>query len=246
MKPKIAVFDFTCCEGCELQILNCEEEVPDLLRTLDIVTFREAKTGRSDSYDIAFIDGACSRESEIIRLQEIRSRAGMVIPIGACACLGGVNCLKNIYPMEALLKHQYGNLAGSFDTIPARPVHTVIPIDFFIPGCPIVKEEFIRVVQELLAGKVPFQPADPVCGECKVEGNVCVFDKGLACLGPITRGGCKATCVTGGAVCWGCRGLIEEPNIKSEKDILKKANLDLEAIIKKFDLFNLCQDALWK
>ena len=102
MKLKVAIFDFTCCEGCELQILNCEEEIPDLVAALDIVTFREAMTERSDYYDIAFIDGACSRESEIIRLKEIRQRAEKVISIGACACLGGVNCLKNSYPMSRL------------------------------------------------------------------------------------------------------------------------------------------------
>jgi coenzyme F420-reducing hydrogenase gamma subunit len=246
MKPKVAVFDFTCCEGCELQILNCEDELPELVAALDIVSFREAMTGQAEYYDIAFIDGACSRESEMAWLKEIRERAKMVIPIGACACLGGVNCLKNVYPMDEVLKAEYGEAAHYYDTIPARPISAVIPIDFSIPGCPIVKEEFIRVVQELLAGRTPHQPNDPVCAECKVAGNVCVFDKGMTCLGPITRGGCKATCVTGGAVCWGCRGLIDEPNVHAERQILENAGLSVEDIVKKFDLFNLCQDNMWK
>jgi sulfhydrogenase subunit delta len=246
MKPKVAVFDFTCCEGCELQILNCEDELPALVAALDIVSFREAMTGQAEYYDIAFIDGACSRESEIARLKEIRERAKMVVPIGACACLGGVNCLKNVYPMDEVLTAEYGEAAPYYDTIPARPISAVIPVDFFIPGCPIVKEEFIRVVQELLVGRIPYQPNDPVCAECKVAGNVCVFDKGMTCLGPITRGGCKATCVTGGAVCWGCRGLIDEPNINAEKEILKNAGLSIEEIMKRFNLFNLCQESVWK
>jgi coenzyme F420-reducing hydrogenase gamma subunit len=246
MKPKVAVFDFTCCEGCELQILNCEEELPDLMAALDIVTFREAMTEHSDYYDIAFIDGACSRESEIVRLRQIRSRAKMVIPIGACACLGGVNCLKNSYSMNELLKAEYGEAACYYDTIPARPISAVIRIDFFIPGCPIVKEEFIRVVEEILAGRTPHQPSAPVCAECKMAGNVCVFDKGMTCLGPVTRGGCQASCVTGGAVCWGCRGLIDEPNINSEKEILEKAGLSVGDILQEFDLFNACQEVTWK
>jgi coenzyme F420-reducing hydrogenase gamma subunit len=246
MRPKIGVFDFTCCEGCELQILNCEEEMPDLVSALEIVTFREAMTGHGDNYDIVFIDGACSRESDIERLKDIRQRAKMVIPIGACACLGGVNCLKNVYPMDELLKEQFGELAGHFNTIPARPVSAVIPVDYFIPGCPIVKDEFIRVVEELLMGRVPFQPGDPVCGECKVAGNVCVFDKGLSCLGPVTRGGCKATCITGGAVCWGCRGLIDKPNINAEKQILSEAGLSVEDVVKKFNIFNYCGESVWK
>ena len=246
MKPKVAVFDFTCCEGCELQILNCEEEMPELIAALDIVTFREAMTEQGQYYDIAFIDGACSRESEIVRLKEIRERAKMVIPIGTCACLGGVNCLKNSYSMDALLKAEYGKAARYFDTIPARPIGAVIPIDFFIPGCPIVKEEFIRVVKEILAGRTPYQPNDPVCAECKMAGNICVFDKGMTCLGPVTRGGCQATCVSAGAICWGCRGLIDEPNINAEKDILKKAGLSAEDIVKKVNLFNVCQESVWK
>ena len=246
MKPKIAIFDFTGCEGCELQILNCEEEIPDLVAALDIVNFREAMTERSDNYDIAFIDGACTRESEIVRLKQIRERAKMVIPIGACACLGGVNCLKNPYPMDDVLKGVYGEAAGYYDTIPARPISAVIPIDFYFPGCPIDRDEFIRVVQEVLAGRVPYQPNDPVCAECKMAGNVCVFDKGKTCLGPVTRGGCQATCVTSGAVCWGCRGLIDQPNINAEKEILDKAGLSVEDIVKKFNLFNVYQESVWK
>jgi sulfhydrogenase subunit delta len=246
MRPKVGIFDFTCCQGCELQILNCEEELPDLIAALDIVSFREALTGTASSYDIAFIDGACSRESEIPRLKEIRDHANMVIPIGACACLGGVNCLKNAYPMDEVLKTEYGSASHYYDTIPARPISAVIPVDFFIPGCPIVKEEFIRVVGELLAGRTPYQPNDPVCAECKAAGNVCVFDKGMTCLGPVTRGGCKATCVTGGAVCWGCRGLIDEPNINAEKEILTNAGLSVEEIMQRFNLFNLCEEGVWK
>lgn len=246
MKPRVAVFDFTCCEGCELQILNCEDEIPELIDALEIVNWREAMTERSDEYDIAFIDGACSREAEIERLKTIRERAKMVVPIGACACLGGVNCLKNQYPMEEVLREVYGEAAKYYNTIPARPISAVIPVDYFIPGCPIVKDEFIRVVGELLAGRMPHQPNNPVCAECKMAGNVCVFDKGLTCLGPVTRGGCKATCVTGGAVCWGCRGLIDQPNTNAERDILQQAGLSVDDIVKRFDLFNLCQEGAWQ
>jgi sulfhydrogenase subunit delta len=231
MKPKIAVFAFTCCEGCSLQILNCESEMPELVAALDIVNFREAMTERSDYYDIAFIDGACSTESEIERLKEIRQHAKVVVPIGTCACLGGVNCLKNQYPMVELLKSEYGPDAAHFNTIPAMPVSTVIPVDYFVPGCPIVKEEFLRLVQDLLIGRIPYPNPNPVCAECKMAGNICVFDKGLTCLGPVTRGGCAATCVTGGAVCWGCRGFVDKPNLDSEKLILKEAGLSPAEII---------------
>ncbi len=246
MKPKVAVFDFTSCEGCELQILNCEEEIPDFVAALEFVTFREAMDGRADAYDIAFIDGACSRESEAARMREIRQRAKMVIPIGACAVQGCVHTLKNRYPVDELLRDQYGEMAERFDTFAVRPVSAVIPIDSFIPGCPIVNSEFVRVVQELLAGKVPDQPSNPVCAECKVAQNVCVYDKGQTCLGPVTRGGCRATCVTGGAVCWGCRGLIDEPNIAAQKEIMKNAGLDSGEMERRFNLFNQYHEAVWK
>jgi len=246
VKPRVAVFDFTCCEGCELQILNCGEELSDLLSALDIVEFREAMSESADYYDIAFIDGSCSRRSEISALRDIRKRAKMVIPIGACACLGGVNCLKNYYPMDEVLRSEYGKNAEYFDTISARPISAVIPVEFYIPGCPIVKKEFIRVVREILSGQIPYQFNDPVCAECKTAGNVCVFDKGITCLGPLTRGGCEATCVTGGATCWGCRGLVDKPNINAEKLILEQAGLSEDDVIKKFDLFNACQESMWR
>ncbi len=246
MKQRVAVFDFAGCDGCELQILNCEEELLELVPALDIVDFREAMTERGSQYEIAFIDGACSRQSEITRLKTIRKRAEMVIPIGACACLGGVNCLKNHYSMDEVLRTEYGEYAHYYDTIPARPISAVIPIDFYIPGCPIVKKEFIRVVQEILAGRVPYQTNDPVCAECKMAGNVCVFDKGMTCLGPVTRGGCEATCVTGGGICWGCRGFIDDPNVNAEKLVLEKAGVSVQDIVKKFDLFNACMKKVWK
>lgn len=246
MKPKIAVFSLTACEGCSLQILNCESEMPELVAVLDFVNFREAMTEKSDTYDIAFIDGACSMESEIEHLKKIRQQAGMVIPIGACACLGGINSMKNAYSMDELLKNDYGEFAYQYNTVPVRPLSEIIPVDYFIPGCPIVKDEFLRVIQELLMHRVPFQPNSPVCAECKIAGNVCVFKEGLTCLGPITRGGCAATCISGGAVCWGCRGFIEKPNIDSEKQILAEAGLNAEDITKKFELFNAFQEKEWK
>jgi coenzyme F420-reducing hydrogenase gamma subunit len=109
-----------------------------------------------------------------------------------------------------------------------------------------VKDEFLRVVEELLAGRMPRQPDNPVCAECKAAENVCVFDLKRTCLGPVTRGGCAATCVTAGAVCWGCRGFIDDPNIAAERLILRQAGLSAGDIAASFNLFNACQEAVWK
>jgi sulfhydrogenase subunit delta len=239
MKPKVAFFDFTCCEGCQLDTLNIEgQELVDLVSAIDIVEFREVATGQADHYDIAFVEGSISRESEIPRLKDIRERADVVIALGACAHIGGINCLKNHLPMDEALEIVYGDDAKNYDTIPARPIHAVIPVDFSVPGCPINTAELLRIVKELLLGKTPSLPSYPVCVECKMAGNVCVFERGGSCLGPVIRGGCNAICVTAGRHCWGCRGLVDDPNIDSQKDVLSKYGLTVEQVVEKFKIYN--------
>ena len=239
MKPRVAFFDFTSCEGCQLDILNLEgEEVLDLVNAVDIVNFREVKTERDDNYDIAFVEGSISRESEIPRLQKIRKQATVLVALGACACIGGINCLKNHLPMDEALRIVYGKDAKYYDTIPARPIHAVIPVDYYVRGCPPTTTEFLKVVKALLLGKKPEIPSYPVCVECKMAGNVCVFERGMTCLGPVARAGCSAICVTSGRHCWGCRGLVDEPNTDSEKDILQKYGLTVEQVVEKFKIYN--------
>ena len=238
MKPKVAFFDFTSCEGCQLDSLNMETELLDLLNAVEIVNFREVKTERADNYDIAFIEGSISRESEIPRLKKIREQAKVVVALGACACIGGVNCLKNHLPMAEALRIVYGKDARNYDTIPARPINAVIPVDYYVRGCPPVTSELLKVVKALLLSKKPDTPNHPVCVECKMAGNICVFERGMTCLGPVSRAGCGAICVTGGRYCWGCRGLVDEPNLDSEKEILKKYGLTVEQVTDKFKIYN--------
>jgi sulfhydrogenase subunit delta len=244
MKPKVAFFDFTSCEGCQLDTLNLDAgEVLDLLAAVDIVNFREVMTERADNYDIAFIEGSVSRESEIPRLKKIREQAKVLIALGACACIGGINCLKNHLPMEKALDIVYGKDAKYYDTIPARPINAVVPVDYYVRGCPPITSEVLKVVKALLLGKNPNIPNHPVCVECKMAGNVCVFERGMTCLGPVTRAGCSAICVTSGRICWGCRGLIDEPNINSEKDILKKYGLTEKQVMEKFKIYDTYAEA---
>jgi sulfhydrogenase subunit delta len=238
MKPKLAFFDFTGCEGCQLEVINFETELVELLEHVDIVNFREAMTERSDDYDIAFIDGAISTESDIERIKQIREQAKVLITIGACSSLGGVNCLKNSRPMEENLRIVYGDAANYYDTIPARPVSAVVPVDYELSQCPVNRYEFIKLTKALLLGKRFKLPNYPVCVECKMAGNVCVFEKGGFCLGPVTRAGCNAICVTTGRHCWGCRGLVDDPNVDSEKELLQKHGLSVNDILSQFRLFN--------
>ncbi|HLA51447.1 MAG TPA: NADH:ubiquinone oxidoreductase, partial [Thermodesulfobacteriota bacterium] len=151
-KPKIAFFSFTCCEGCQLQVLSCEDELADIISLVDIVNFREAVDEKRDDYEIAFIEGSVSREHEIKEVKKIREKANIVVALGACSSTGGLNCLKNRFSMEDVIKTVYGNKAKyykQFETIPARPIDAVIPVDYYIHGCPITKSEFLHVLKSL-------------------------------------------------------------------------------------------------
>lgn len=238
MKPKLGFFDFTGCEGCQLEVINFEIELVELLEQVDIVNFREAMQEKAEDYEIAFIDGAITTESEISRIKKIREQAKILVTMGACACLGGVNCLKNFRPMEENLRIVYGDCAGYYNTIPARPVSAVVDTDYELPGCPMNRDEFLKLAKALLLGKKPQLPSYPVCVECKMAGNVCVFDKGEFCLGPVTRAGCNAICINSGRRCWGCRGLIDDPNVNSEKEILEKHGLTVAGILSQFRIFD--------
>jgi sulfhydrogenase subunit delta len=247
MKPKVAFFDFSGCEGCQLDILNLSpEEVLGLVGAVDIVNFREVMTEREENYDVAFIEGSITRESEIPRLQKIRNQAKILVALGACAGIGGINCLKNHLPMDEALNIVYGKDAKYYDTIPARPISAVVPVEFYIRGCPPQPAEFLKVVKALLLGKKPEIPNYPVCVECKMAGNICVFERGMTCLGPVTRAGCGSICVNSGRHCWGCRGLVDDPNTTSEKAILTKYGLTVEQVIEKFKIFNTYTEVLKK
>lgn len=210
-RPKIAVFDFTSCEGCELQLANKEETLVDFLKAVDIVAFREVSSETGDDYDIALVEGAISRGDEERLLSEIRDRAALLVALGSCACFGGVNRMKNAYDLDAANREVYGDVAK--ETKPVRAAHEVVGVDLKVPGCPICKTEIERIVQHLMVG-VEFKfPAYPVCVECKQRFNVCMFDRGQLCLGPIVRAGCDAPCPSGGLGCWGCRGPADDANI---------------------------------
>lgn len=212
-KPKIAVFDFTSCEGCQLQLVNKEETLADFLNAVEVVNFREASSAKSDDYDVALIEGAVSRNDEVKRLTAIREKAKLVVALGTCACFGGINKLKNEFDIIEINKEVYGKDAK--ETLWVRSVGDVIQVDLEIPGCPVSKSEVEAIIRHVI-WDIPFSfPVYPVCVECKQRFNSCVMEKGQLCLGPITRGGCNAPCPIGGTGCWGCRGPATDPNYDS-------------------------------
>jgi len=242
-KPKVAFFDFASCEGDQLQVANLEEEILTLLSQVEVVSFREVMKEHSDDYDIAFIEGSCTRLQDEDRLKYIRRKAKIVVAIGSCATIGGINALKNYKDLEEVRRIVYGEHAKLFDTYAARPIDAVIPVDAYVHGCPINREEFLQVVKSLLLGKKPDMLTYPVCVECKKNENVCAFERGQYCVGPVTRAGCDSCCVNEGTICWGCRGLVDNPNENSHKEVLIKYGLTVDDAIGKFKLYFGWQEA---
>jgi len=224
-KPKVGVFGITGCAGDQLVILNCEDQLMDILKMLDIRSFHTAisKNDEKCNLDIAFVEGAVLQPEEITLLKEIRKRSRLLVALGTCAVWGGVAAMKNEVSREKLKNQIYGPPGKMFKSIPAQPLHSFVKVDFSISGCPIEKEQFLQAVASLVHGDVPVLPKYAVCTECKTSENTCLLvEKSELCLGPITVGGCNARCPSYGLPCSGCRGPVEEANIASEVDILKE------------------------
>lgn len=242
-KPKVAFFDFACCEGCQLQVANLEEDIIKLLDLVDLVEFREVMTGStSETYDIAFIEGSITRKSDEKRLQDIRECSKLLVAYGQCAVSGGINRLKNIWhSMDDVKKCVYGDDSHMphLDTYPTKGVDEVVKVDLYIPGCPINRDEFLHMVKELSLGKIPRLPNHPVCVECKLKENICLFDKGVICLGPLARAGCGAICPSNGSPCEACRGTVDNPNKNAMHEILDKYNYTVEEIKRTINLFGV-------
>ena len=238
-KPRVAIFDFACCEGCQLQIVNLEEGILDLIGAVDVVEWREAISDKSDEYDIAIVEGSITRPEDEQKLQLIRSRAKILIALGACATIGGINKLKNNFDLDEVKKCVYGVDASKphLHTEMTKAVDEVVEVDYKIHGCPIEVKEFTSIIRALLIGKIPEIPEYPVCVECKAKGNPCLWEYGQLCLGPIIRAGCEARCPSAGARCIGCRGYIDNPNVDAAKDVIEKYGLNIDDLQSKMILF---------
>ncbi len=241
MKPRVGIFSLSSCEGCQLQILNMEEELLDLVQAIDLVSFREAMDPISGEYDIALVEGAVTRESEIPVLQEIRRKADVLVAMGACAAAAGVIGLRNLRSPEENLRRVYGEHPDVADDVTvARPLDEVVEVDYYIRSCPIDRDEFLHLIKSLLMGKEPYDPNYPVCVECRIDENVCLYDlnDGEFCQGPVTRAGCGALCPGFGSACMGCRGLVDDANVESMIDIMVEAGIDEREARRRLELFH--------
>jgi len=244
-KPRVAIFDFACCEGCQLQIVNMEEELLTLLEHIQPVEWREAMSEQSEEYDIAIIEGSICRESDAERLKTIRQQAKILIALGACATLGGVNKLVNTFDnLEEVKRCVYGDSARlpHLITHAVKAVGEVVPVDYAVHGCPINGAELAYIIRCLLQGTTPVIPNFPVCVECKMRENICRFEYNEVCLGPIVRAGCDAPCPSAGMWCFGCRGMVDEPNINGARDVMARYRKTVEDLQSRLVLFNSEQE----
>ena len=207
-KPKVAVYKFSSCDGCQLSILNMEDELLDLAEAVEIAFFLEA-TRRviPGPYDIGLVEGSITTPHEAERIREIRQQVRFLIALGTCATAGGIQALRNFTEVEDLAHavYQHPEYLHTLDT--STPVSEHVKVDLELWGCPVNKYQVLECVAALLQNRTPYLPTHSVCLDCKRRGTVCVMvANDTLCLGPATRTGCGALCPASGRGCYGCFG----------------------------------------
>jgi coenzyme F420-reducing hydrogenase gamma subunit len=207
-KPKVAVYKFSSCDGCQLSILNLEDELLDLASAIEIAYFLEAtRAVIPGPYDLGIVEGSVTTPHEAERIKEVREECKYLISLGTCATAGGIQALRNFSRMEDLVRASYSH-PEYLEILPtSTPISAHVPVDLEIWGCPVNKGTVVEVLAALLQNRRPNFPPSPVCLECKRRGLVCVtVAQGIPCLGPVVHGGCGALCPASGRGCYGCFG----------------------------------------
>ncbi len=207
-RPRVGVFKFASCDGCQLSILNLEDELLALGEALELAFFPEASSRfGAGPFDIALVEGSVTTPEDVHRVVAVRQQARVLVTIGACATAGGIQALRNWTDIGVYKQTVYPTPAYVASLSTSTPISEHVKVDFELWGCPIDKGQLVRVLVDLLAGVAPSLPIHSVCLDCKRQGHVCVMvAKGLACLGPVTRTGCGAICPGMGRECYGCFG----------------------------------------
>lgn len=238
--PRVAVFSFASCFGCQLQITNREQYLLDVVGQLDLVYWSMTSSAElPEDYDVAIIEGALTTAESVEQVVTIRQTASTVIAIGACATGAGLPGMAAVD-----LKGHVGNVYGSDEpTAPGsmvepRSVRDVVDVDFIVPCCPIDFYEFVDVLQQALMGSNKRTPSRSMCGECKANETLCFYEQGQICMGMVTMAGCHARCVNLGRPCSGCRGLSPAANLESACSIVEGYGLDVDLFVQKLEMFN--------
>jgi coenzyme F420-reducing hydrogenase gamma subunit len=239
-KPRLAVWKFASCDGCQLSLLDCEDELLDLAGVIDIVHFPEAsRTMLRGPYDLSLVEGSITTPHDAERIHQIRRASRRLVTIGACATAGGIQALRNFHDVREYAAVVYATPEYVATLDRSSPIAAHVFVDFELRGCPVNKHQLLEVVSAFLNDRRPNTPTHSVCVECKLRGTVCVMvAHGTPCLGPVTQAGCGALCPAYGRGCYGCFGPAEAPNTSALADMLATRGLAPADLLRAFRSFN--------
>lgn len=238
-KPKLAVWKFASCDGCQLSLLDCEDELLAVADRVNIAYFPEATRSEvKGTYDISLVEGSVTTGHDAERIQKIRKMSKLLITIGACATAGGIQSLRNFKDVNEFISLVYANPHYIMSLDKSTPISSHVRVDFELQGCPINKRQLLEVIGAFLSERKPNTPPHSVCIECKHRGTICVtVAKGIPCLGPVTHAGCNALCPSYNRGCYGCYGPMETPNTASLSSLFSQLGANEENIVRAFRTF---------
>jgi len=239
-RPKLAVWKFSSCDGCQLSLLDCEDELLTVAEAVEIAYFLEAtRVQIKGPYDISLVEGSVTTPHDLKRIQKIRKQSKVLITIGACATSGGIQALKNFRDVGQLIDAVYAHPDYISTLETSTPISDHVEVDFELRGCPINKEQLLELVNATLNGRKPNVPTYSQCIECKRTGTVCVMvSKGQPCLGPVTQAGCGNVCPSCDRACFGCFGPKETPNTAALADRMRNDGASKQTVRDLFRSFN--------
>ena len=243
-KPKLGVFKFASCDGCQLSLLDAEDQLLAVAGAVEIAYFLEATSRIAPGpYDVALVEGSITTAHDRARIQQIRRDSRFLITIGACATSGGIQALRNWADHEEFVRAVYATPEYISTLATSTPIADHVQVDFELRGCPINQYQLIEVIGSLLAGRKPRTPVHSVCLDCKRRGTVCVMvAQGIPCLGPVTQTGCGAICPSYNRGCYGCYGPAAQPNLVNLTNQFAAAGVPPEDIVRNLRGFNAYAD----
>lgn len=236
-KPRLAVFKNASCDGCQLTVLNLEDELLALADAVEIVQFAEATSREDDGgpFDVTLLDGSISTPEQIQHVKAIRARTRVLVTLGACATAGGIQALRNWRDIDEVMRVVYARPEYITTLEKSTPVSAHVPVDFELRGCPIDKGQLLELLTAYLVGRTPSLRNESVCMQCKRDGNVCVMvARGEPCLGPVTHAGCGALCPRYDRGCYGCFGPREQANTRSLSGWLAHEGVPASELVRRF------------
>lgn len=244
-RPKLAVWKFASCDGCQLSLLDCEDELLAVAGAVEIAHFLEATRATvKGPYDLSLVEGSITTPQDAERIQQIRRSTRFLVTIGACATSGGIQALRNFAGIQDYLSVVYARPDYIRTLATSTAIADHVAVDFELRGCPINKRQLLEVISAFLIGRRPVTPPHSVCVECKLAGRVCVMvAHGTACLGPATHAGCGALCPGYHRGCYGCYGPMETPNAASLSRWLRNLGMDDQALQRVYRTFNANAEA---